>query len=161
MQFSRSRRWSAFICILLTMVYSVSLPAQSGQAVAVTGVVSDSSGAIVPDAVVRVTQLSTEAMHVVRTGGDGSFILLALSAGRYRVSIGAPGFATQQLDIELKGAAFRLPVVLTPEGAHIRNPAFDVTPHRYISGIITEKGIFGPPYSETLKAAFETVVPHS
>jgi methylthioribose-1-phosphate isomerase len=50
---------------------------------------------------------------------------------------------------------------LTPEGAHIRNPAFDVTPHRYISGIITEKGIFGPPYNETLKAAFETVVPHS
>ena len=44
---------------------------------------------------------------------------------------------------------------LTPEGAHIRNPAFDVTPHRYISGIITEKGIFGPPYHETLKAAFE------
>ena len=38
---------------------------------------------------------------------------------------------------------------LTPEGAHIRNPAFDVTPHRYITGIITEKGIFGPPYSET------------
>ncbi len=35
---------------------------------------------------------------------------------------------------------------LTPEGAHIRNPAFDVTPHRYIAGIITEKGIFAPPY---------------
>jgi len=47
---------------------------------------------------------------------------------------------------------------LTPEGAHIRNPAFDVTPHRYISGIITEKGIFAPPYNETLKAAFEAVV---
>ncbi len=31
---------------------------------------------------------------------------------------------------------------LTPEGARIRNPAFDVTPHRYITGIITEKGIF-------------------
>src|ERR671920_487187 len=28
---------------------------------------------------------------------------------------------------------------LTPIGAHIRNPAFDVTPHRYITGIITEK----------------------
>jgi methylthioribose-1-phosphate isomerase len=48
---------------------------------------------------------------------------------------------------------------LTPEGAHIRNPAFDVTPHRYITGIITEKGIFGPPYHETLKRAFEVVVP--
>jgi methylthioribose-1-phosphate isomerase len=44
---------------------------------------------------------------------------------------------------------------LTPEGANIRNPAFDVTPHRYITGIITEKGIFGPTYQETLKRAFE------
>ena len=44
---------------------------------------------------------------------------------------------------------------LTPEGAKIRNPAFDVTPHRYITGIITERGVFRPPYSDTLKRAFE------
>jgi methylthioribose-1-phosphate isomerase len=44
---------------------------------------------------------------------------------------------------------------LTPEGAKIRNPAFDVTPHRYIAGIITEKGIVHPPYSEALRRAFE------
>jgi methylthioribose-1-phosphate isomerase len=43
---------------------------------------------------------------------------------------------------------------LTPEGAKIRNPAFDVTPHRYVAGIITEKGIFRPPYTESLRAAF-------
>ena len=48
---------------------------------------------------------------------------------------------------------------LTPEGAQIRNPAFDVTPHRYISGFITEKGIFSPPFNETLKRAFAEVVP--
>src|SRR5215203_1208992 len=42
---------------------------------------------------------------------------------------------------------------VTPEGAHTRNPAFDVTPHRYITGIITERGILRPPYSESLKAA--------
>ena len=47
---------------------------------------------------------------------------------------------------------------LTPEGAHIRNPAFDVTPHRYISGIITERGIFKPPYTESLKRALESAV---
>jgi methylthioribose-1-phosphate isomerase len=28
----------------------------------------------------------------------------------------------------------------------VRNPAFDVTPAKYIAGIITEKGIFRPPY---------------
>src|SRR5258707_75893 len=43
---------------------------------------------------------------------------------------------------------------LTPEGAKTRNPAFDVTPHRYIAGIITEVGILRPPYSESLKEAF-------
>jgi methylthioribose-1-phosphate isomerase len=44
---------------------------------------------------------------------------------------------------------------LTPDGAHIRNPAFDVTPYRYIAGIITEKGIFRPPFGESLRRAFE------
>src|SRR5262245_3328276 len=46
---------------------------------------------------------------------------------------------------------------LTPEGASIWNPAFDVTPHQFISGIITERGIFRAPYVESLKQAFETV----
>jgi len=46
---------------------------------------------------------------------------------------------------------------LTPEGASIWNPAFDVTPHQFISAIITERGIFRAPYVESLKQAFETV----
>ena len=44
---------------------------------------------------------------------------------------------------------------LTPIGAKIRNPAFDITPHRYITGIVTERGVFKPPYLESLKRAFE------
>jgi methylthioribose-1-phosphate isomerase len=47
---------------------------------------------------------------------------------------------------------------LTPDGALIRNPAFDVTPHRFIAGIITERGIFRAPYIESLRRAFETPV---
>jgi methylthioribose-1-phosphate isomerase len=47
---------------------------------------------------------------------------------------------------------------LTPEGANIRNPAFDVTPHRYITGIITERGIFRPPFAESLPRAFQVSV---
>ena len=42
---------------------------------------------------------------------------------------------------------------LTPVGALIRNPAFDVTPHRLIAGIVTERGIFRPPYTESLRVA--------
>ena len=44
---------------------------------------------------------------------------------------------------------------LTPDGALVWNPAFDVTPHHLIAGIITERGIFRAPYIESLKRAFE------
>ena len=43
---------------------------------------------------------------------------------------------------------------LTPDGALVRNPAFDVTPHRFIAGIITERGICRAPYSESLAQVF-------
>ena len=39
---------------------------------------------------------------------------------------------------------------LTPEGAHIRNPAFDVTPAKYVTAIITERGIARAPFAESL-----------
>jgi methylthioribose-1-phosphate isomerase len=43
---------------------------------------------------------------------------------------------------------------LAPDGAHVWNPAFDVTPNNLIAGIITERGIFRAPYSESLARAF-------
>ncbi len=39
---------------------------------------------------------------------------------------------------------------ITPEGAIVANPAFDVTPARYITAIITEGGVAYPPYLESL-----------
>jgi methylthioribose-1-phosphate isomerase len=42
------------------------------------------------------------------------------------------------------GLCSRGSVRIAPEGIAVRNPAFDVTPHRYVTGIITEKGIFRP-----------------
>jgi len=44
---------------------------------------------------------------------------------------------------------------LAPDGALVWNPAFDVTPHQLIAGIITERGICRPPYIESLRRAFE------
>jgi methylthioribose-1-phosphate isomerase len=40
---------------------------------------------------------------------------------------------------------------LTPHGVGIENPAFDVTPARYVTAIITEHGILRPPYTEALR----------
>src|SRR5262247_4793321 len=46
---------------------------------------------------------------------------------------------------------------LTPEGARIRNPAFDVTPSKYVTAIITERGIARPPYEASLAALKQVV----
>ena len=43
---------------------------------------------------------------------------------------------------------------LTPEGARIRNPAFDVTPAKYVTAIVTERGIAWPPYASSLAELF-------
>ena len=39
---------------------------------------------------------------------------------------------------------------VTPEGAPVRNPAFDVTPHALVSGIVTERGILTEPFDEAI-----------
>lgn len=43
---------------------------------------------------------------------------------------------------------------ICPEGVNVINPAFDVTPHELITGIITEKGILKPDYKTSIKNAF-------
>jgi methylthioribose-1-phosphate isomerase len=52
--------------------------------------------------------------------------------------------------------------VTAPWGHHIasegiggRNPAFDVTPHRYVNAIITEQGVIRPPFDKTFERIWE------
>ena len=42
-------------------------------------------------------------------------------------------------------------VAVAPEGIGVENPAFDVTPARYVTAIITEQGVAYPPFEESLK----------
>jgi methylthioribose-1-phosphate isomerase len=44
---------------------------------------------------------------------------------------------------------------IVPEGVSAANPAFDVTPHKYITAIITDKGIIREPYLEGIKKLIE------
>ena len=53
---------------------------------------------------------------------------------------------------EIKSMWYREP--MAPAGVRCYNPAFDVTDHSLIAGIITEKGICRPPYTESLAALF-------
>ena len=51
------------------------------------------------------------------------------------------------LAIEVEGAR------VAPQGAKARNPAFDVTPHRLITALITENGVVYPPFERNLPVA--------
>lgn len=44
---------------------------------------------------------------------------------------------------------------MAPEGIKTYNPAFDVTPAKYITAVVTEKGILYPPYEESIRRLFE------
>ena len=46
---------------------------------------------------------------------------------------------------------------IAPDQAKVYNPAFDVTPHALVSGIITERGICRAPYSVSLAALLDPV----
>lgn len=46
-------------------------------------------------------------------------------------------------------------VPIAPEGVQVANPAFDVTPHRYVTGIVTEEGIAYPPFEINLRRVVE------
>jgi methylthioribose-1-phosphate isomerase len=46
---------------------------------------------------------------------------------------------------------------MTPNGAAIQNPAFDATPAKYITAIITEHGVLRAPYDQSIREMFEKV----
>ena len=53
---------------------------------------------------------------------------------------------------EIRSKFYREP--MAPEGVRCYNPAFDVTDHSLITGIVTERGVCRPPYTESLAALF-------
>lgn len=104
-----------------------------------------------------------------RVAANGDF---ANKIGTYQIAIlakehGIPFYTvapTSTIDLSLQTGA-EIPIeerdkseVLSPYGNPLvpghfkaRNPAFDVTPYRYLAGIVTENGIARPPFIESLK----------
>ncbi len=76
-----------------------------------------------------------------------STVDLSLATGD-RIPIEERG-AEEVLGLEFEGQP------VAPQGISARNPAFDVTPHRYVTGIVTENGVARPPYTVSLRRAVE------
>src|ERR1700694_4858187 len=80
--------------LALMIVLASSVVAQTGGTGALTGTVSDSSGAVVSNATVTVVSADTGQSRTATTGGDGSYTFNLLQPGNYRLKFEATGFKT-------------------------------------------------------------------
>jgi hypothetical protein len=70
--------------------------AQSGTSSALAGSIADKSGAVVPNAQVKATDIDTGAVRIVQSNGDGHFLFSQVNPGTYRIEVHAEGFGTGQ-----------------------------------------------------------------
>lgn len=75
--------------------------AQAGTG-AITGVVKDSTGAVIPNATVKFTNSSTGFERTTTASADGIYTFTLLQPGQYRVSAGGGNFAEQTLDVQVQ-----------------------------------------------------------
>ena len=90
------RRLSFLLSLLVALVCfsTQQSQAQFADRAVITGVVSDSSGAAIPDARVTITDEQTGVQTIVGTNGAGNFSTPPLILGTYRVDIEKTGFRT-------------------------------------------------------------------
>jgi len=132
-----------------------------------TVICDNAAGALMKEG--KINLVITGADRIARNGDAANKIgtySLAVLAGAHKVPfyIAAP---KSSFDMSLSSGE-RIPIEqrepseithfagrrIAPEGVKVHNPAFDVTPHRLVRGIITEDGVVYAPYEENLEKLF-------
>ncbi len=89
---------SRMACAMLAAMLAAALPAAAQERfAALTGVVRDASGAILPGVTVTITNKETQRAQMAVTSGDGTFRVLDLEPGRYAVKFELPGFTPAEI----------------------------------------------------------------
>ncbi|HZI17294.1 MAG TPA: TonB-dependent receptor [Pyrinomonadaceae bacterium] len=94
----KSLKLSAALLLALAVLWAAPAATAQSDRGSITGTVTDQSGAVVPGAKVTATSLDTGEAREVASSGEGSFTLPELRAGRWRVSVEAPGFKTATVE---------------------------------------------------------------
>ncbi len=90
---------------LLALAFAaLSAPAQSGNAGAVRGTVTDPSGAVVPNAAVRLTNVVSEFDETTSTDSEGQFVFPNVPFNPYKIEVSAKGFATLVQGVEIRSS---------------------------------------------------------
>src|SRR5947207_6831700 len=83
--------------VVLSLLLSLSISAQTGTEGSILGTIADSSGAAIPGAAVTITNIETGVVQKAVSDSNGYFQVLALQRGVYSVTVQKTGFATWQL----------------------------------------------------------------
>lgn len=83
-----------FAVLALFLVGAIGCLAQGTDLGTVRGAITDSSGSVVPNADVTITDLATNTMREVTSNAQGNYEVIGLNSGNYKVSVTAPGFGT-------------------------------------------------------------------
>jgi hypothetical protein len=92
------KKWVSLGLALFLFAVGLTLSAQTGTEGSILGTVKDSSGAVIPDAQVVVTNVDTGIQWKVATNHSGYFQVLGLQRGYYSVAISHSGFSAWQLE---------------------------------------------------------------
>lgn len=92
------RAASALLCLLVAVLLLWQLPALAQETTgSVSGVVEDTTGAVIPNAVVVVTDLDNKSERKTVSNGAGEFTISAITAGlHYQLRVSETGFASWQ-----------------------------------------------------------------
>ena len=93
-----SRKIGSLVVALFLSLSSAVLYAQGGAVGTILGTVTDSSGAVVADADVTVTNVATNVAHSTKTTGSGDYTVPFLAPGSYKVAVEAKGFQKGVVD---------------------------------------------------------------
>src|SRR5579863_3159253 len=106
--FREARRWARLRCAVIGAVCTVivlaflfgsnAALAQTASTGALTGIITDPSGGVVPGAAVDVTNLATGDRHDFTTQANGGYLAPLLLPGTYRIEVSKSGFKTAVLE---------------------------------------------------------------
>ena len=89
----RGWKYNLIFVLVLTMVNPGLLRAQSGTSSAISGTVTDASGAVVAEASITATETNTKAVRDGRTDAIGHYLFSQVNPGTYQITVHASGFA--------------------------------------------------------------------
>jgi hypothetical protein len=90
-------KWACVLSFFMSLLWVPSLMSQTAGTGALTGTVTDPSGAVVPNATVTATSIATGQARTTMTGTDGTYKFSLLPPGMYRVRIEAGGFRPMEI----------------------------------------------------------------